>query len=283
MIKCVFGLCLIFLSVSVLAKQPDLADIAFDQRINERVPLDLTFQDEKGLPVSLQRYFNAKPVILIFAYYQCPNLCGLTLEGLAESLQQIGFTAGKEFQVVIIGIDPEETPAMAAAKAAELKIHYPTVGIESGWHFLTGDKATIRHVADSVGFRYDYDPKLDQYIHAAGIVLLTNTGRIARYFYGVQFPSQVLRLSLIETAKERIGSPIEQVLLLCYDYNPETGQYSVVIMKVLRLASLVTAAMLGGFLGITWLRERRHKRSTSPSHVLQDGESVQGGNHGKSL
>ncbi len=273
MTKLIFGLCLIVSGVAALAKQPNLADIAFDQRLNERVPLDLIFYDEKGLPVPLKRYFDAKPVILMFAYYQCPNLCGLTLEGLAESLQQIGFTAGKEFQVVIIGIDPEETPVMAAAKAAELKTHYPTVGLASGWHFLTGDKTTIRRVADSVGYRYDYDPDLDQYIHAAGIVLLTNTGRIARYFYGVQFPSQVLRLSLIETAKERIGSPIEQVLLLCYDYNPETGQYSVVIMKVLRLASLVTVAVLGGFLGITWLRERRRKRDISPDHALREGGS----------
>lgn len=237
-----------------------LQRVGFDQRLNETVPLELSFQDEQGRPVTLGQFIKDQPVILMLAYYECPNLCGLALEGLAESLKSLAFTAGEEYRVVTIGIDPEETPAVAAAKKSELQTRFELAGVDDGWHLLTGDQAGIQRMAQSVGFRYAYDPELDQYAHAAGIVLLTGEGRIARYFYGVRFPSRDLRLGLIETADNRIGTPIDRLLLLCYDYDPTTGRYSVLVMNVLRLAGTVTVVVLGGFLGLMLYRERRQKR-----------------------
>ncbi|HYQ92704.1 MAG TPA: SCO family protein [Candidatus Competibacteraceae bacterium] len=263
-------LCLFLLTLIVpgLADPPDLDRIAFDQRLDQTVPLNLSFQDDQGQAVSLGQYFSTSPAILLFAYYRCPNLCSITLQGLADSLQRIPFKAGQAFQVVVVGIDPRETPQAAASKKVELIGHYPKAALEN-WHLLTGEAAIIQQLADSVGYRYRYDASLDQYAHAAGIVLLTPGGRIARYFYGVQFPSEVLRLSLVEATKGRIGSPIDQLLLLCYDYNPETGRYTVVIMKVLRLAGLVTVALMGSV--IAWLMLRERGKPTVSNSIATDG------------
>ena len=256
-------LCLFLLTLApALAGPPDLDKIAFDQHLDRTVPLNLSFRDDQGQAVSLGQYFSTSPAILLFAYYRCPNLCSITLQGLADSLQRIPFKAGQAFQVVVVGIDPKETSQAAAAKKAELTGHYPTAALEN-WHLLTGEAATIQQLADSVGYRYRYDAELDQYAHATGIVLLTPRGRIARYFYGIQFPTEVLRLSLVETAKGQIDSPIDQLLLLCYDYNPETGRYTVVIMKILRLAGLVTIALMGSAIAWLLLRERRRQRGLS--------------------
>lgn len=237
-----------------------LQKAGFDQRLNETVPLDIDLRDEQGRPVTLGRLMDGKPAILLLAYYECPNLCGLVLEGLAESLKPLKFTAGQEYQVIAVSIDPRETPAIAAAKKSELRTRFAIEGMDKGWHFLTGDQAGIQSLARSAGFRYVYDPEIDQYAHAAGIVLLTGEGRIARYFYGVRFARKDLRLGLVETADNRIGSPIDQLLLLCYDYDPQTGRYSVLIMNVLRLAGTVTVLALGGFVGLMFYRERRHRR-----------------------
>lgn len=237
-----------------------LQKAGFDQRLNETVPLDIDLRDEQGRPVTLGRLMDGKPAILLLAYYECPNLCGLVLEGLAESLKPLKFTAGQEYQVIAVSIDPRETPAIAAAKKSELRTRFAIERMDKGWHFLTGDQAAIQSLARSAGFRYVYDPEIDQYAHAAGIVLLTGEGRIARYFYGVRFARKDLRLGLVETADNRIGSPIDQLLLLCYDYDPQTGRYSVLIMNVLRLAGTVTVLALGGFVGLMFYRERRHRR-----------------------
>lgn len=255
-----FGL--LALSLSATAEKI-LQEVGFEQRLNETVPLELSFQDEQGQPVRLGKVIAGRPAILVLAYYQCPNLCGLTLEGLAESLKPLGFTAGEEYQVIAVSIDPEETPAIAAAKKSELRTRFGLEGMEKGWHFLTGERTSIHNLTRSAGFRYAYDPEIDQYAHAAGIVLLTSEGRIARYFYGVRFPVRDLRLGLVEAAEKRIGSPIDQLLLLCYDYDPNTGRYSMLIMNVLRLAGMVTVAVLGGFVGVMLYRERRQRRGNN--------------------
>lgn len=237
-----------------------LQETGFDQRLNETIPLELSFQNEQSQPVRLGQLMEGKPAILLLAYYECPNLCGLALEGLAESLKPLAFTAGREYQVIAVSIDPRETPAIAAAKKSELRTRFAIEDMKEGWHFLTGDQAGIQRLAQSAGFRYSYDPEIDQYAHAAGIVLLTGEGRIARYFYGVRFPKKDLRLGLVEAADNRIGSPIDQLLLLCYDYDPQTGRYSVLIMNVLRLAGMVTVGILGGIIGLMLYRERQHRR-----------------------
>ena len=230
--------------------------VGFEQRLNQTVPLDPVFRDERDRRVHFAEYIDDKPVILVLAYYRCPNLCGLALDGLAESLEKLPFRAGEAFEVVTVSIAPEETPEIAAAKKAELESRYPVAGVQN-WHFLTGDEAAIRRLARAAGFRYAYDPEIEQYAHAAGLALLTGEGRIARYFFGVRFPPRDLRLGLVEAAAGRIGSPLDRLWLLCYGYDPTTGRYSLLIMDVVRLAGTATALLLGGYLGLMLFREKR--------------------------
>ena len=232
-------ICLALLAAAVAAQPAraiDPGDIGFDQRLDEQVPLDLAFRDEAGKTIRLSDYFNRKPVILALVYYQCPMLCNQVLNGLAGALKALSFEAGKEFEVVVVSINPRETPELAASK----KENHAGAGAAVGWHFLTGDPKPIEALAQSVGFRYAYDPMLNQYAHASGVVALTPKGRVARYFYGIEFAPRDLRFGLIEAAEERIGSPVDQVLLLCYQYDPKTGKYSATVMKSLRLGGVVT-------------------------------------------
>jgi cytochrome c oxidase subunit 2 len=215
-------------------------DIGFDQRLDEQVSLDLAFRDETGKTVRLGDYFNGKPVILALVYYQCPMLCNQVLNGLSGSLKGLSFDAGKEFEVVAISFNPRETSELAAAKKDSYARDYGRAGAAGGWHFLTGDPKPIDALTRAVGFRYAYDPMLNQYAHASGVVVLTPRGRIARYFYGVEYAPRDLRFGLIEAADERIGALADQVLLLCYRYDPKTGKYSAAVMKSLRLGGIVT-------------------------------------------
>jgi protein SCO1/2 len=226
---------------------PDLlSQVRFDQRLNALVPLELEFRDENGARVQLGDYFQHKPVVLMFAYYECPNLCGLVLNGLAESLQRLKFNVGDEFQVVTVSIDPRDTPKSAANK----KEKYVTQNskLTTGWHFLTGDQTSIDRLAQATGFQYAYDAQQDQYAHPTGLMVLTPEGKISRYFYGIDFPSQDLQFALMEASQDRIGSPIDQVLLRCYHYDPATGTYTLAIMKVVRLIGLASALALGAFI-----------------------------------
>lgn len=236
---------------------------AFDQKINALAPLDLSFLDESGRRVALERYFVGKPVILVFAYYECPMLCTLVLNDLTRSLKEINFSAGDEFEVVVVSIDHLETPEMAAAKKAAYLAEYGRQEAENGWHFLTGEQESIQNLAQAVGFRYSYDEHLDQYAHPAGITVLTPEGRVSRYFFGIRFSSMDLRLGLIEAAQRKIGTVVDQVYLLCYDYDPVTGRYSLLVTGVLRLAGLATVVIMGGTIGGWLWRERRAHKSIS--------------------
>ncbi|HEU0179858.1 MAG TPA: cytochrome c oxidase subunit II [Blastocatellia bacterium] len=217
------------------------SDIGFDQRLDEQVPLELAFRDENGKTVRLGDYINRKPVILALVYYQCPMLCNQALNGLAGSLKALSFDAGREFEVIAVSFNPRETSELAAAKKENYVRDYGRAGAAAGWHFLTGDPKPIDALTRAVGFRYAYDPMLNQYAHASGVVILTPGGRVARYFYGIEYAPRDLRLGLIEAAEERIGTPVDQVLLLCYQYDPKTGKYSAAVMKSLRLGGVVTA------------------------------------------
>jgi protein SCO1/2 len=232
-----------------------LQQVRFTQRLHERIPLDIALRDEQGKAVQLGDYFDTRPVILTLAYYTCPNLCPLVLSGLVSTLRTLSFTAGKEFTVLTVSIDPGETPEQAAAQKTQYLQRY---GREAGhgWHFLTGDAEAIRRLTEAVGFGYTYDTAQEQFVHASGLTVLTPAGVLARYFYGLEFAPRDLRLGLIEAAEHRIGSPIDQLLLYCYHYDPQTGQYSLVIMQVLRLAGIVTVLGLGAFMGLMFRRER---------------------------
>jgi protein SCO1 len=233
-----------------------LREVAFDQRLNEQVPLDLSFRDEAGNPVQLGHYLGEKPLILTLSYYDCPMLCPLVLDGLLSTLRALSFTIGDQFKVVTVSFDPSETPAQAAVKKAHYARGYGRDGAGAGWHFLTGEEASIAQLSQAVGFRYAYDAAKDEYAHAAGIVILTPQGRIARYSYGLEFSPRDVRLALVEAAANTIGSPADQLLLYCYQYDPAVGGYTLVVRRALQLAGIATVLALGGFMIVMFRREK---------------------------
>jgi len=232
------------------APSPSVPEVGIDQRLDAQVPLDLTFRDEGGRRVRFGDYFTARPVILVFAYYQCPMLCPLVLDGVAKSLRVLSFKAGKEFDVVTVSFAPNETPALAAAKKEQIISRYARPDAAAGWHFLTGDAAAITRLTQAVGFRYTYDKRYEQYAHAAGIVILTPQGRIARYFYGIEFAPRDVRLGLVEAAANKIGTVADQLLLLCYHYDPTSGKYTTFTINVLRVGGVMTVVALGALVAI---------------------------------
>ena len=233
-----------------------LKDVGIDQRLNDSIPLDLTFRDEVGQTVKLRQFFGDKPVILSLVYYNCPMLCTQVLSGMERSLKDVPMDIGKQFNVVTVSIDPTEEPALAAAKRALYTGLYGRPGAAQGWHFLTGDEAQIRQLASAVGFRYAYDPQTKQFAHASAIMILTPDGKISRYFYGIQYASRDLRLGLVEASNGRIGTPVDQILLFCYHYDAATGKYSVLISRILKAAGVFTILVIG--IGIFLLARSEH-------------------------
>jgi protein SCO1/2 len=224
-----------------------------------QIPLDLPFVDESGRDVTVRQYFG-KPVILALVYYQCPSLCNMVLNGVLRSIKQLDLTAGNDYEVIAVSFDPRETPEMAAAKKQTYLRDYKRQGAEQGWHFLTGPETSSKALADSVGFRYIYDAMTNQYAHSSAIMILTPAGRIDRYFYGIDYPARDVRLGLVEASNERIGTPTDQVLLYCFHYDPTTGKYALVVMNVLRLAGLITVAVLATFMIVMFRRDFRAAR-----------------------
>jgi protein SCO1/2 len=258
-----------------------LRDVGIDQKLNDQIPLDLVFRDESWGLVHLGEYFGQKPVILVLAYYDCPMLCTLVLNGLLQSLKEMKFNVGQQFEVVTVSFDPTEKPPLAAAKKAIYVSLYDRPSAAAGWHFLTGDEASIHQLTQAVGFHYNYDPQTRQYVHATGIMVLTPEGRLARYFYGIRYPAGNLRLGLVEASQGKIGSPVDEVLLYCSQYDPATGKYSVVISHVLKIAALVTilslgalvlTMSLGGKRAATQMQER-HNESSSGLQIGQKSDA----------
>jgi protein SCO1 len=225
---------------------PDLLkQVGIDQKLNDSIPLNLTFRDEHGKTVELAQYFGSKPVILTLVYYSCPMLCTQILNGLDRSLKNIPLSIGTDFNVVTVSIDPTERPVLAEAKQELYTGTYGRPGAAEGWHFLTGDEPQIKRLADAVGFRYAYDPDSKQYAHASAIMLLTPEGRLSRYFYGVTYPERDLRLGLVDASSGKIGSPVDELLLFCYHYDPHTGKYGLLISRIIQLSGVLTV-VLGG-------------------------------------
>jgi cytochrome c oxidase subunit 2 len=243
---------------------PDtLRNIGIDQKLGDQIPLDLVFRDEAAKPVQLRQYFTDKPVILSLVYYDCPMLCTQELNGLDRSINVLTFNLGKDFDVVTVSFNPRETPDLAAEKKKEYLKIYSRPGASQGWHFLTGDESQIQALANSVGFKYAFDPKTNLYAHASGIMVLTPSGRISKYFYGIDYAPHDLKLGLMEASQNRIGSAIDKVLLYCYQYDPATGKYSLVVLRIVRLAGIAT--VLGMLLLIFLMnRKTRKKRRAIP-------------------
>jgi protein SCO1/2 len=225
-----------------------LKGITIQQKLNTPIPLDLPFRDEAGREVSLRQYFTDRPVILTFAYFQCAMLCPQVAQGLAESLKQLPFHVGQEYTVLTVSFDPRDTPATAAKKKTVALAQLGVAARADGWHFLTGDQASIQKLTDSVGFAYRWDSATQQFLHAAGIMVLTPEGKLSRYFYGIDFDSADLRLGLVEASHDRIGSVTDAVLLFCCRYDASTGKYAWLVGRLLSLAGLLTILMLATFI-----------------------------------
>jgi protein SCO1/2 len=240
---------------------PNLAKVGITQRLNERIPFDLSFRDEQGQTVRLGDYFHAnKPVILSLVYYECPMLCTETLNGLSSALRIMSLKLGQDYQVVTVSFDPNEKPDLALAKKNAYLRRYGHPGGQAGWHFLVGDEPNIHALTEAAGFHYLFDQQTRQFVHAAGIMVLTPEGRIAQYYYGVDYSPKDLRLGLVEASQNRIGTFVDQVLLYCYHYDPRTGRYGAVIINVLKLAGAATVLLLGGFLGLMFRLEKKRGR-----------------------
>jgi protein SCO1/2 len=231
--------------------------VGIDQNLNAQIPLELKFKDENGQVVRLGQYFREKPVVLALVYYECPGLCDLILNGLTHTMEQVSLNVGSDYEVVTVSFNPKETWQLAQAKKANYIEKYQRAGAKEGWHFLTGDAASIKSLADTVGFHYKYDPINNQFAHASGIMVLTPEGKIARYFYGIEYKPRDFRLGLVEASANKIGSPADQVLLFCYHYDPTTGKYGMVITEVTRVLGTATVLLLGGFVFIMIRRDRR--------------------------
>jgi protein SCO1 len=243
---------------------PILKDVGIDQHLDAPVPLDLPFVDEHGRDVRLGDYFGKRPVVLALVYYECPMLCTLVLNGMVSSLEALTFTPGQDFEVVAVSFDPGETPALALDKKKTYLTRYGRPGAEGGIHFLTGREDSIRQLTAAVGFRYVYDPAIDQFAHPAAITVLTPAGRVSRYLYGIEYAPKDLRLALVEATDGRIGTAVDQVLLYCYHYDPETGKYGVAIMNVIRLAGILTVGAVGAFVLLTLRRDRASSHRGRP-------------------
>jgi len=234
-----------------------LNDVRIEQKLDQQLPLDLVFRDESGQAVKLGQYFGKKPVVLAFVYYDCPMLCTQVLNGMVTSFRVLPFQIGNEFEVVTVSFDPRETSTLAAAKKKVYIDYLPErmrANATSGWHFLTGDEASITQLTDAAGFRYRWDDETKQFAHASAIMVTTPQGRLSRYFYGIEYAPRDLRLGLIESSENKIGSPVDQLLLYCYHYDPATGKYGAAIMRVMRVAGVLT--VLGILAMLLFLKAR---------------------------
>ncbi|HSZ62410.1 MAG TPA: SCO family protein [Terriglobales bacterium] len=239
-------------------RPPGLQFVGIDQHLNAEVPVDLRFRDETGRAVTLADYFgHGRPVILNLGYYQCPMLCSEILQGLVGSMKALTFNLGQDFDVVTVSFDPSETPEMAAAKKRDIMKRYGRPNTDQGWHFLTGQADQINALTRAVGYQYQFDPKTEQYAHAAAIVMLTPDHHVSGYFYGVEFSPKDLRLGLVQASQNKIGNLGDQVLLYCYHYDPRTGKYGAVISNILKLAGVVTILILGIFMFVMFRNDRR--------------------------
>ena len=255
------GLMGLLMGLPAAAQVAPHPEVRFDQRLDTLLPLELTFTEASGRKVSLGEVFGTRPVAIAMVDFDCPNLCSHVLNGLIKSLAEQRFDVGKALTVLVVSLDPSETPADAEKRRALSLRRYDRPGSEGGWHFMTGDEASIHTLAEALGIRYTYDPATNQYAHPAGLTIATPRGRIARYLYGIEFPGQDLRLAVLEAAENRIGSPVDQILVRCFHYDPQNGRYSLVVMEVVRLGGLVTLMALGFVVGGLVMAERRRKRT----------------------
>jgi protein SCO1/2 len=238
----------------------ELKKVSFDQELGAQVPLDLPFRDEAGRPVQLSRYFTGRPVILALVYYECPMLCVQALNGLVKALKLLALEPGRDYAVVTVSFNPAETPRQAAAKKDEYVGRLGRPGAAEAWHFLTGSEASIRVITGAVGFHYVYDAETRQFAHPTGLAILTPDGRVSKYIFGIDYGARDLRFALVEASDNKVGTPVDRLLLYCYHYDPASGKYGLVLLNVLRAGGVLTVAIIGG---LVLLLRRREKRAAA--------------------
>ena len=251
-------------------RPPGLKNVGIVQRLNQQLPLDLTFHDETGKTVRLGDYFGKKPVVLSFVYYRCPMLCPELLMGLESSMRVLRFNVGDQFQVVTVSFDPQDTPALAAAKKATILSRYKRPGAADGWHFLTGSQESISALTQAAGFGYEYDRTTGQFAHATAIMVATPSGKLAQYYYGIDFPPRDLELALVQASNEKIGNLADAVILYCFHYDPAHGKYSLIISRIIKLSGVLTILSIGTVLLLLFRRgpdHQVHKEKSSHQHV----------------
>jgi protein SCO1/2 len=256
-----------------------LREIGFDQNLDTQVPLDTAFRDESGRAVTLGDYFGTRPVVLVFAYYDCPMLCTLVINGLASALDVLSLEPGKDFEIVTVSFDPRDTPATAAAKKAAYIARYKQRGASAAWHFLTGGQPSIDRLTRAAGFRYVWDTDTKQFAHPTGIIVLTPAGRLARYLFGIEYGPRDLRYAIVDASNGHVGSAVDTLLLYCFHYDPVTGRYGVAIMRVMRIAAAATVLALGAFIVVMVQHEKRRMARGSIRSAREGGvrpELVQG-------
>jgi protein SCO1/2 len=233
-----------------------LREIGFDQNLEQPVPLDVGLRDEEGRGVQLRKYFGRRPVVMIFAYYDCPMLCSQVIGGLATALDILSLEPGRDFEIVTVSFNPADTPASARARKAVAIGRYKRPGASEAWHFLTGDQPSIDRLTKAAGFRYVWDADTHQFAHPTGVIVLTPDGRLATYMFGIEYGARDLRLAIVEASNGKVGNPVDVLLLYCYHYNPMTGRYGLAIMRALRLSAVATVLALGTFIVLMVRRER---------------------------
>jgi protein SCO1 len=244
---------------------PPPPNVGFDQHIGAMLPLQAPFKDETGKTVVLGDYFGKKPVVLSFAYFTCPMLCGLSMQGLSSSLKGMNLAPGADFEVLTVSFDPRETPEMARAKKDAAMVRYGRPEAASGWHFLTGDQQAIESLTAAAGFRYEWDAADKQYAHATGLVVATPAGQIARYLFGVEYAPRDLRFSLVEASQGKLGTVVDQLLLLCYHYDPKAGRYGAIAINTMRAGGAITLLGIGAFFIVNARSGRRSKKQDESS------------------
>jgi protein SCO1/2 len=245
---------------------PELQKLTIDEHLGNKIPLDLTFTNEKGETVQLASYFRqGKPVILNLVYLQCPMLCSIVLNGVTDAVKKLDWLPGNEFQIVTISFNPNETSDLAAAKRTSYLNELSRAGAENGWTFLVGPEANSRAVADALGFHYYYVPETKEYAHSACTFVLSPDGKISRYLYGIQYNERDVRFALLEASEGKIGNTIDKLILYCYHYDPDAKGYVVLATSIMKLGGGLVVVGLAVFLGLLWRRERHTRRTVQPA------------------
>ena len=234
-----------------------LREIGFDQNLDQYVPLDVPFRDESGRTIRLADYFGSRPVVLVFAYYDCPMLCTQVINGLSTALNILSLTPGKDFEIVTVSFNPRDTPATASAKKAVYLERYTRDGAAQAWHFLSGDQPSIDRLTKAAGFRYVWDAETKQFAHPTGVIVLTADGRLSRYLFGIEYGPRDLRYALVEASAGGVGNAVDTLLLYCYHYDPMTGRYGFVVMRAVRIAGAATVLALASFIIVMVRKEKR--------------------------